>query len=136
MREIIGINLYEKVRKTRMMEDNEGYKLLPYLKQPLNFDLPWYEAFKWNENKASYFRDIVKNKTDLKKSNITISTIHGVKGGEADHVVMLLDISKAVKNNLDKNPDSEHRVFYVGATRAKKSLTIVESSSKFEYPIY
>jgi DNA helicase-2/ATP-dependent DNA helicase PcrA len=134
--DIEAINLYERVRKTRMMEDNEGYKLLPYLKQPLNFDLPWYEAFKWNETKATYFRDLVKNKTDLKKSNITISTIHGVKGGEADHVVMLLDISKAVKNNLDKNPDSEHRCFYVGATRAKKTLTIVNTTSKFEYPIY
>lgn len=131
-----AIKMYEQVRKTHIMDTHEEFTLLPYLRQPINLNAPWYEAFKWNDSKCSYFRDLIKNKTDIGLSNIDIGTIHSVKGGEADNVVMLLDVTKSVKNNIDNNPDSEHRVFYVGATRAKKSLTIVQSNSKFEYKIY
>ena len=131
-----ALRMYEQVRKDRHMDDAMGYTLLPYLRKPVNLAWPWYEAFAWTEEKCNYVRDIIKNKTDIHKCNVYIGTIHSVKGGECDNVVMLLDITKSVKNNLDVNPDSEHRVFYVGATRAKKTLTIVNSTSKFEYPLY
>lgn len=130
-----AIKLYERVRNDHIMSEEDEYKLRDYVKTPMNLTLPWYEAFKWNEDKCNYVRDIVKNKVDVSKVNINIGTIHSVKGGESDNVVMLLDITKSVRDNLDANPDSEHRVFYVGATRAKKTLTIVNSSSKFGYTI-
>ena len=49
---------------------------------------------------------------------ISLSTIHGVKGGEQDNVV-LTDLSRNTQVNYEKNPDDENRLFYVGATRAK-----------------
>lgn len=54
-----------------------------------------------------------------------ISTIHGVKGGEADNVVILTDLAKKSYTEYTKNPDDEIRVFYVGVTRARKHLHIV-----------
>lgn len=54
-----------------------------------------------------------------------VSTIHGVKGGEADHVVLMTDLAKKSYTEYSKNPDDETRVFYVGVTRAKKHLHIV-----------
>jgi DNA helicase II / ATP-dependent DNA helicase PcrA len=126
-----AIKLYERVRKDHIMNEEDEYKLRDYVKTPMNLTLPWYEAFKWDEGKCNYVRDLIKNKVDVSKVNVNIGTIHSVKGGEADNVVMLLDITKSVRNNLDANPDSELRVAYVGATRAKKSLTIVNSTSKF-----
>ena len=54
-----------------------------------------------------------------------VSTIHGVKGGEADHVVLMTDLAKKSYTEYSKNPDDETRVFYVGITRAKKHLHIV-----------
>jgi superfamily I DNA/RNA helicase len=57
---------------------------------------------------------------------ITASTIHGAKGGEADNVVLFTDISPAADEEMRINPDDMHRVFYVGVTRTKNNLYIVE----------
>jgi superfamily I DNA/RNA helicase len=56
---------------------------------------------------------------------IRLSTIHGVKGAEADHVYLLTAMSRMVQQSLETEPDSERRVWYVGVTRAKQSLTLV-----------
>ncbi len=53
---------------------------------------------------------------------------------KADNVIMMMDMTKSTFANLQKNPDSEHRVFYVGATRAKKRLYIMYSGSRVSYP--
>jgi DNA helicase-2/ATP-dependent DNA helicase PcrA len=55
-----------------------------------------------------------------------VSTIHGAKGGEADNVVLFTDLSPAAEAQMNINPDDTHRVFYVGVTRAKQNLFIVE----------
>ena len=57
---------------------------------------------------------------------ITVSTIHGAKGGEADNVVLFTDLSPAAEEQMNVTPDDTHRVFYVGVTRAKENLFIVE----------
>ena len=57
---------------------------------------------------------------------ITASTIHGAKGGEAENVVLFTDLSPAADEEMRINPDDMHRVFYVGVTRTKKNLFIVE----------
>lgn len=57
--------------------------------------------------------------------DIIISTIHGSKGGEADNVMLCSDYSKKVEEVFENGEtDSEYRVWYVGATRARKSLHI------------
>ena len=60
------------------------------------------------------------------KPRITLSTIHAAKGGEADNVLLLPDITKSAVDNNDIDPDELHRLFYVAVTRAKKSLHILE----------
>ena len=52
-----------------------------------------------------------------KKPRINLSTIHSAKGGEADNVILLTD------------PDDDTRVFYVGITRAKHKLHIVQPNT-------
>lgn len=56
---------------------------------------------------------------------ITVSTIHGSKGGEADNVVVFTDLSPAADDSFRKDPDDLHRTFYVAVTRTKNSLFIV-----------
>ena len=58
-------------------------------------------------------------------ARVRLETIHGAKGTEADHVCLLTDVSRRVEDAVWVDPDTEHRVFYVGATRARKSLTVV-----------
>lgn len=107
-----------------------------HLKQNISFNNDWYEAFNWKPDKITYFRDLIRNKVHLQNdisTNININTIHTVKGGEADNVVILQDITKNIKTNLENNPDSEHRIFYVAATRSKQNLYVLQSNSKHEY---
>jgi superfamily I DNA/RNA helicase len=58
---------------------------------------------------------------------ITVSTIHGSKGGEADNVVLFTDLSPAADEQMRRNPDDMHRVFYVAVTRTKNALYVVDA---------
>lgn len=57
------------------------------------------------------------------KPRIRLSTIHQTKGGEADSVVVYLDLTSAA---LAGPPDDLHRVFYVAVTRTKQHLYLIE----------
>ena len=61
-----------------------------------------------------------------KKPRIELSTIHAAKGGECQNVVLLTDLTKTTLETYHKNPDDENRLFYVGATRTKENLHIIE----------
>ena len=64
---------------------------------------------------------------------IRINTIHGSKGQEADHVVLVTDLTYRVQRGYERDPDSEHRVFYVGSSRALESLTLLAPSTCYGY---
>ena len=66
---------------------------------------------------------------------IRIDTIHGSKGAEADHVLLLTDLTYRVQRGYEREPDNEHRVFFVGATRARESLTLVVPQTAYGYAI-
>jgi len=55
---------------------------------------------------------------------IKLSTVHGAKGGEADNVLLYLDLSTKALIEMEKNPDDAHRVLYVGVTRTKQNLVL------------
>lgn len=88
----------------------------------------------WDADKLQFARDCYRKGSFYGEPNINISTIHTVKGDEADVVVLMSDISRAVESQLDVDPDSEHRVFYVAVTRAKEKLLIIEPQTKRYYP--
>lgn len=64
---------------------------------------------------------------------IKISTIHSVKGGEADNVVVRTEMADRTWNEFHDNPDDEHRVWYVATTRAKESLHILQPTTNKAY---
>jgi len=132
---IKAINQYEKNRKTK--KDERMYLLGDLVDTTVkqNYDKPWYEVFNLHENIATYYRDILRSKVNTKESHIEVNTIHGVKGGEKENVVILLDYSRNVNKNWNEDPDSELRCYYVGVTRAKKNLYIIPSSSRYGFPL-
>jgi DNA helicase-2/ATP-dependent DNA helicase PcrA len=69
------------------------------------------------------------------KVRVEISTIHGAKGREADNVVLLLDMTQRTYEAFHRNPDAEHRVWYVGVTRAKDRLFLVNPDTTNQYPM-
>lgn len=74
-----------------------------------------------------------RDKNFYESKNIKISTIHASKGGEADNVMLLTDLPTKVESNLSNKINDERRVFYVGVTRAKKSLHIISSQSNRQF---
>ena len=57
---------------------------------------------------------------------VRVATIHGAKGLEAEHVVLLTDLNARILLGAELDPDAEQRVLYVGVTRARESLYLVE----------
>jgi len=66
---------------------------------------------------------------------IKINTIHAVKGGEADNVLLLTDMAARSYKYMQQYPDDETRVFYVGMTRAKQNLHLVQPQTNLFYEI-
>lgn len=88
----------------------------------------------WDPERLDFAQRCYRRGTFYAGPRINISTIHTVKGDEADVVVLLSDISKAVESQFEMDPDSEHRVFYVAVTRAKEKLIIVQPQTRRYYP--
>lgn len=81
---------------------------------------------KIGEEKRDYIIALLRRGTRLTgKIPIKLSTIHGAKGGEADNVLILTDLSPKFAKEYYRNADDIHRLLYVGVTRARQSLHIV-----------
>ena len=69
------------------------------------------------------------------RPRVRLSTIHGSKGGEAEHVVLFKEMARRTHDEMVRGgEEDEARVWYVGVTRAKERLTVVESSTRQECP--
>ena len=88
-------------------------------------DMPWYDALdKLPSVDQVYIRALLRSGERFNAPpRIKLSTIHGTKGGEADNVVLFTDLSPAA---LEEDTEDLHRVFYVGVTRTRENLFIVE----------
>jgi len=130
----------------------KGFKKLPMFNDPAELidyskltseggllvrqDQIWHEALgKIPANDRSYIIAARKRgERFLARPRVRISTIHTAKGGEADHVILLKEQAKKTNLEMQNALDSEARVWYVGTTRAREKLSIVESNSKYFYP--
>jgi ATP-dependent DNA helicase UvrD/PcrA len=70
-------------------------------------------------------------------ARVRIGTIHDSKGGERSRVVLLTDMAPRTHGEMvrGRDPDSEHRVFYVGATRAIDELVVVRPRTSLNYNV-
>lgn len=137
--------LYEQMSSGKGVR--RGYKKLPGHADELEIDLdwlkqngglltdkPWFEALdRIPRDESNYIRAIIQRGETLGKSNIRLSTIHGSKGGEADHVILIPDMAKRTHQEMLINPEDESRVWYVGITRTRQKLTLVKPSDKLHY---
>lgn len=97
-------------------------------------DMPiWHKALDMIPgDKINYYISLLeKGKRLSERADVHANTIHGVKGGEADHVIILSDMARRTYLDMQRDRDSENRVAYVAVTRAKKRVTIVEPAGKF-----
>ena len=138
--QIVAKGRLKRGAKTFSDEDKDKIYTLDILKKDhgLLIDGEWYEVMnKISEYDVAYIRRLLDLGEDLQKEpRIKTSTIHQAKGGECDNVIVLTDIGKIVYKSYMKNPDDEHRVFYVAVTRAKENLYIVDPQTTNFYSMY
>jgi DNA helicase-2/ATP-dependent DNA helicase PcrA len=94
-------------------------------------DALWYNLFtRADQDECFYIRNMLANGEKLSQDpRIEVSTIHAAKGGECENVILVLDNAKKIRDSIENNiekADEEHRVWYVGATRAKESLYLLK----------
>ena len=94
-------------------------------------DAVWYNLFtRADQDECFYIRTMLANGEKLSQEpRIEVSTIHAAKGGECENVILVLDNAKKIRDSIENNiekADEEHRVWYVGATRAKENLYILK----------
>ena len=100
----------------------------------LQIKLNWFEAFNdCSTDRKEYIRAMRRNGESLKENpRIQLSTIHSVKGGEKQNVVLLTDLTHNTNKAYEKNPDDENRLFYVGATRTKENLHVIQPKDDYK----
>jgi DNA helicase-2/ATP-dependent DNA helicase PcrA len=125
----LGDNVTKGYRTGKTLSEEAAYDIEQCIAEHgLQTKDVWYKAFAGlDTNTENYIRNMLANKEKISQTpRITLSTIHGAKGGEADNVLLLPDITKSAVDHNDSDPDDLHRLFYVAVTRAKKSLHILE----------
>lgn len=122
-----AIVLWERLREGKELSSADN-KFVQSYSLKASTDQVWFDALrKIPLDKREYYLSILRSGYRLQdKPLIQINTIHGVKGGEADNVVLMTDMTTRSYNSMQLNADNEHRVFYVGATRARENLHIIQ----------
>jgi len=100
----------------------------------------WWKAFTGMPKELRfYYKSIIENEGSLlAEPRVQVNTIHAVKGGEADYVVIRTDLTRRTFDGMMRTGgmDSEGRVFYVGATRAKKGVYLITPQTQFSFDGY
>ena len=131
----------------KRLKDYEGFRLEGY-KTPqkredfqrrfgiLDFYAPFTDTCLFTEGRkwvyASYIEKFgLKKLEEMCKWNpqILVSTIHHVKGGEAKNCAIMLDTTRRTIGNVFNNIDEELRILYVGVTRTKQNLFLIDSQN-------
>ena len=127
--EYLGSNVLPGFQKGKTLHSDEKYTLQDCKdKHGLIIDKVWYESFEGLDTiTENYIRNMRANGETLNKNpRIIMSTIHGAKGGEADKVLLMQDLTNAALETFSYDPDELHRLFYTGATRAKRELHVLD----------
>jgi DNA helicase-2/ATP-dependent DNA helicase PcrA len=97
----------------------------------------WHDALLGipHERRMYYLAARRRGEKLMAPPRVRIETIHGAKGAEADHVLLMTDVSERTWRGFHADPDPEHRVFYVAATRARESLHLIRPQTGLSYPL-
>jgi len=123
-----GVGIQRGYKGLKTLEEGQVYDVesLTMNHGLLNAGIPWDIAFNTiGEADKSYIMSLEKHGGLGVEPKINLSTIHMAKGGECDNVMLITDLSRANKEEMEIDSDDTNRVFYVGATRAKQSLHII-----------
>ena len=101
----------------------------------------WFDIFtRADSHEKLYIRTMLSNGEKLSISaRIKLQTIHITKGEEENNVILAMDNTSKIRESITNNEEKryeEHRIFYVGATRAKQNLYLLKAKIERKgYPV-
>uniref|UniRef100_UPI003FEF86CE UvrD-helicase domain-containing protein n=1 Tax=Prevotella sp. TaxID=59823 RepID=UPI003FEF86CE len=121
---IISDDIWEAA-KQQTFQKYATSQALPYLRRSLQIFEQTNRAKYYSDLREFVFESSVEDFCDISKSDIVVSTIHKAKGHEFDHVLMLI-------THPEHPTDDILRRYYVGMTRAKRTLVIHTNGNLFD----
>lgn len=135
------IRAYERLRRGLAIEADDAARVLQamgfgkrtlasrlWTADALGISTPgiWHDALVAVpiDERKFYVACLKRGENLFEPPRVRISTIHGAKGLEAENVLLLGDLTRRPYEALQADPDSEHRVLYVGITRALENLYV------------
>lgn len=136
-RRVEGVEVIHALRSAGVVRDIA--ENMTYTAAELKLDCApiWHDALvRIPLDDREYYLAALRRGEDLKSSpRIRIETIHGAKGLEAANVLLVTDLTYRTHRGYELDPDSEHRVLYVGLTRASERLVLLAPQSAYGYPM-
>lgn len=123
MRAIAGLNLgMDEAR----YKDGDSYSAGDLPGDPEHMGI-WHDTLQGIPlAEREYYLAIMRRGERLQDpARVTVGTVHSVKGGQAENVVLRVDMTRRSYTGYMSNPDDEARVFYTGMTRAQENLYLV-----------
>ena len=115
--------------KQRFMEEN---KITDINDSFMHSELiPGKERYFYQDLVDTWGLETLKKMSTMTEPFCLLSTVHKVKGGEADYTAMFMDCTRVVSENITLNADEELRVLYVGCTRSREGLYLIPASGKY-----
>lgn len=93
--------------------------------------IPGVERYYYQDLVDTWGLPMLREMSKMDDPFLLLSTVHRVKGGEADYAALFMDCTRLVHENMTLNADEELRVLYVGCTRCREGLYLVPSKSRY-----
>jgi DNA helicase-2/ATP-dependent DNA helicase PcrA len=118
--------VHQKIKEQETVSIKEVFLERPNIQQ-------WFQLLDIAEkdNMVSYVRKRGLLRCALPK--VELMSIHQSKGREAHTVLIDPEMSRAVWEGMIKNPDDEHRCWYVAVSRAKERVFFLLPDGNFAY---
>lgn len=135
-----AITTWEDLRAGREVTDEDRRHLRRWRRGPLPpaAEMPiWHEGLdKLPSAEMSYLLAARRRGDRLRgRPRVRLSTIHGAKGAQAEHVVLLTEMAPRTAREMERSPDDEARTWYVGLTRAQERLTLVQPGGRHGWEV-
>lgn len=102
----------------------------------LTSEASWLEVIKMASVMQEHIQAVrLRGESLIDVPRITCSTIHGVKGGEADNVVISQQLTPKVYHTLMDGSEHETRVLFTAMSRAKENLYFLSPRTYSHYPL-
>lgn len=100
------------------------------------FQVPWYHVLA-RTPRMGYLDRVVSRHgwQPLLNPTIRLMSIHQSKGREAETVVLDTELARRTYESYMKNPEDEHRVYYVAVTRARNRLFTLMPNDPMAYQL-